>query len=58
MDMAVKQGGQQQQVPPGVGVTMPLGVDVGTEHAVRCTPLVWTEKDLRTKVSHPAVAPA
>ena len=57
MGMAVKLGGQQKQVPPGVGVTMPPGVGVGTEHAVKCTPLVWTEKNLRTKVSHPAAEP-
>jgi hypothetical protein len=52
MGMAVKLGDQQKQVPPGVGVTMPLAVGVGTEHAVRCTPLVWTEKNLRTHVCH------
>ena len=36
---------------------MPPGGGVGTEHAVKCTPLVWTEKYLRTKVSHPAAEP-
>ena len=55
--IAVRLGDQQKQVPPGVGMTMPLGVGVGTEHTVRCTPLVWAEKNLRTNVSHPGMAP-